>query len=454
LKKSLTYFFYFSLICFSATSQTINLEFPYFVGQTYEFTIFQGDKRVKIKEDIIPKGGKVQLTIPENYKGYKGIAQWYLTNSASGGGLDLIVNNEDFSVICKDSIPSIHNIIYINTQENNFDKFNYQKQEQLFQKHDALLATKLAYEPKSKFYKIVSEEYKRIVKHYDTYSNDLLKSTLYAAKFRQIVNLTNGIGTIITLDEIEKANNIDNFITNELDFEVLYTSNHWGGIINNWVQLHLVVLKDDAKMITNATTILNRIKSNQVYTDFVYNLTKELTKMGKDDVLFSLIPIIKSLNKLLNYEGELNIYLQELSGKAPDLTILIYNSIKGTKSQVKSVIKTDDLQSKFTLLVFYQSSCGSCEETIIGLIENYNEIVNKGFRIISIAADTDEKIFKDSSLRFPWNDKYCDFKGVKGVNFKNYAVLGTPTMYVLDNKGVILVKIATIFNFLDFMKQN
>lgn len=453
MKKIFKHFFFLLFISFSATAQTITLEFPYFAGQTYEFTIFQGDKRIKLKEDTIAKGGKVQLTIPESYKGYKGMAQWYLTNSATGGGLDLVINNEDFSVTCLDSIPKAESIVYKKTQENIFDKANYQKQQQLFQKHDAMLATKRAYEPKSNFYKLSEKEYTNIVRQYDAYCNDLKKSPLFAAKFRQIVNLTMGIGTIITLDEKEKAININTFITNELDFSVLYTSNHWGGIINSWTEIQIKVLKDDAKMLADATTILNRIKSDAVYTDFVINLTKELTKAGKDEFLFALIPSIKNSKRLLNYDGVLNIFKQDLTGKAPDLTIITYNGIKEAKNQITTVIKTDDLKSKFTLLVFYKSGCGPCEETMLGLVGNYKELVSKGIKIVSIAADTDEKVFKDTSIPHPWPDKYCDFEGTKGINFKNYAVIGTPTMYVLDSKGFILYKMATIAEVLEFSNK-
>jgi thiol-disulfide isomerase/thioredoxin len=263
-----------------------------------------------------------------------------------------------------------------------------------------------------------------------------------------------GIGTIITLDEKVKANNINTFITNELDFSVLYTSNHWGGIINSWTEIQIKVLKDDAKMVADVITILNRIKSDAVYTDFVVNLTKELTKAGKDNALFALIPTIKNSKRLLNYEGVLNIFKQDLSGKAPDLTFVTYNGTKEAKNQVTTVLKTDDLKSKFTLLVFYKSGCGPCEETMKGLTDNYKAITKKGIKIITIAADTDEKVFKDTSLPHPWHDKYCDFEGMNGINFKNYAVIGTPTMYVLDSKGIILSRLATINEVLDFMKKH
>ena len=434
-------------------AQTISLEFPYFAGQTYEFKIFQGDKQIILKEDTIPKGGKVQLVLPKEYYEYKGIAQWYLTNSKTGGGLDLIINNEDFSVVCLDSVPTNEVIVYKGSLENTFDKNNYKKQQVLFQKHDALLAAVRAYSKTDILYPVFDKEYKNIVKSYAAYSGNLAATPLYAARFRQIVNLTLGIGTLITADEKAKAQNINDFIVTELDFADLYTSNHWGGIISNWVQLQTSVFKDDTKLLQDATTILRRLPSDKIYTDFVVNLTKEMSRIGKDNILDALTAEIKNSKRLLNYNGVLNKYQQDLSGQAPDLSFITNSGIKEANDQAKKILKTTELQSKYTLLVFYRSGCGPCEETMEGLVTHYKEMVAKGFRIITIAADTEEKIFKDASMLHPWTDKYCDFEGANGINFKNYAVIGTPTMYVLDSKGIIVSKMATIADVLGFAKK-
>lgn len=431
-------------------AQTIDLEFPYLTGKTFDFTIFAGDNRLKIGEGTIPKGGKVQLTIPEQYKGYKGMAQWYLTNSATGGGLDLIINNEDFSVTCLDSIPTEKSIVYKNTTENIYDKTNYKKQQDLFEKHDAMLATTRAYTPTSELHQLATKEYNNIIKQYETYSNNLKQSTLYAAKFRQIVNVTLGIGTVITTDEKEKANNINDFITNELSFEVLYTSNHWGTIISSWVELHTMVLKDDAKLVKDGITILNRIKSDSIYTDFVISLTKELNRVGKDDALFALILPVKNSKKLLNYEGVLNIFKQDLSGKAPDL---VFPNPGGDK-QKNQILKTDKLNSKYTLLLFYQSECGHCETAIAALKSQYKNLTDKSIKIISIAGDLNLETFTKTASTFPWKDKYRDEEGMNGVNFKNYAVIGTPAMYLLDSKGMIVKKPATSDELLEWFKTH
>ncbi len=453
MKNFIFYIVLFFVGVSNVNAQTINLEFPYFAGQAYDFTIFQGDKRITLQSNTIPKGGKVQLILPKEYKGYKGIAQWYLTNSKTGGGLDLIINNEDFSVTCLDSIPTAESIVYKNTTENLIDKATYKKQQQLFEKHDAMLATKRAYDKESNLYKLASTEYTSLLQQYVEYSKGLSTTTLYADKFRQIVNITMGIGTIITTDEKEKANNINDFIVNELDFEVLYTSNHWEGVINSWVQIQTIVLKDDSKFLEDSKTILQRLPSNKIYTDFVSNMTKELTTIGKDYILDALTSEIKHSKRLLHYDGVLNIYQQDLSGTAPDISIVTYYGTNENKTKKNTVLKSTELNSKFTLLVFYKSGCGPCEDTMKGLMQNYNEIVSKGYRIITIAADIDEETYIKTSQAFPWKDKYCDFEGSKGINFKNYAVLGTPTIYSIDAKGFIKSKIATIDEFLSQVKS-
>ena len=440
------------VIGFNAKSQTINLEFPYFEGKTYEFKIFQGDKMVTLKTDTIRKGGKVQLVFPKEYAGYKGMAQWYLTNSKTGGGLDLIINNQDFSVTCLDSVPTNESIKYKGSNESIFSKTNYLEQQKLFEKHDAMLAATRAYAKDNKLYKIFDTEYKSIINQYALHSKNLAKSPLYAARFRQIVNITMGIGTIITLDETEKANNINNFIVNDLDFEALYTSNHWGGIINNWVQLQTIVIKDDKTLLQNTKFILKRLPSNKIYTDFVINLTKELSKVGKDNILAALTQEIKNSNRLINFDGVLSIYQKDITGQAPNLIIVEHIGNPDDHKHINTQLETDKLDSKYTLIVFYQSGCGPCEVLMQGLQGNYQDLVKKGVRIISISADTDEQIYRNTSFPFPWKDKYYNLEGLKGINFRNYAVMGTPTIYLLDKQGMILSKMATMHEALSTIK--
>ena len=454
MHKTFLYLIALFLVSFGATAQTINIEFPYFAGKTYDFKIVQGNKLIVLQNDTIPKGGKVKLTIPEKYKGYKGMALWYITNSRDGGGLDLVINGEDFSVTCLDSIPSSKSIVYKNTKENIFSNSNYQEQQAIFAKHDAMLYATRAYDKNHKLYPVFEKEYAVIIEAYNQYVKALKNTDLYAARFREITNITMGIGTIITQDENLKAKNINDIIVNQLDYDVLYTSNHWGGIINTWVQLQAMVLKDDKQMIKEARILLNRMPNNQIYTDFVNSLTYELTKAGKDNIIAALMQEIKAGNKLQNYNAHLSIYEKDLTGKAPNLEIIEHTDDINGHSQVEKTIDLSKMKGKHTLLVFYQSGCGPCEELMTGLQRNFKDLTAKGIELITISADTDENIFKNAAAQFPWENKYCNLKGMGGINFKNYAVIGTPTLFLLNNKGEVLQKMATISEVLDWSAKN
>jgi thioredoxin-related protein len=126
--------------------------------------------------------------------------------------------------------------------------------------------------------------------------------------------------------------------------------------------------------------------------------------------------------------------------------------LSGNKSTT-TVLKTDQLNSKYSLLVFYKSDCGHCETALAGLKSNYQDIVSKGIKIITFAADTEQETYKTTAASFPWKDNYCTFDGLSSVNFKNYAVLGTPTMFLLDNEGIIIEKMATVEQLLTWMKR-
>lgn len=426
---------------FSATAQTINLEFTYFGGKTYEFKIVQGNKHVVLQKDTIPANGKVQLKIPAKYKGYKGMAMWYLTNSKTGGGLELVINNEDFSVTCTQAVPTTEGIIYKNTQENIFEKSSQKEQQVIFAKHDAMLAATKAYDKSTKSYRRFHKEYNRILKQYASYVKKLENTNLYAARFREIVNLTRGIGSIITQDEVLKAKNINTIIVNNLDYEVLYTSNFWGSVIKTWVQLQTNVLKNDAQFTADAKTILNRISSDKVYTEFVVQLTKELTKVGKDSIITALTTTIKNAHKLANFNGVLSVYQKDLTGKAPSLVqLVVTKDATGTAQQQAKIIDLAQLKNKYSVLVFYKSGCGPCKELMAGLLDNYKNLTAKGIEIISIASDTDAQEFENTATQHPWSKKYCNLQGFNGINFKNYAVIGTPTLFVVNNKGIIIQK--------------
>jgi hypothetical protein len=60
--------------------------------------------------------------------------------------------------------------------------------------------------------------------------------------------------------------------------------------------------------------------------------------------------------------------------------------------------------------------------------------------VVAISGDENEKTFEKKLAYHQWPDNFCDFSGMKGMNFKNYGVLGVPTLYLLDREGIIVKK--------------
>ena len=186
-------------------------------------------------------------------------------------------------------------------------------------------------------------------------------------------------------------------------------------------------------MIDAATSVTEKFawnKDEEAIVDFIVNDKRIKNPKGK------LLKLMQS-------------YHVSIGKKGPNLEL---SSLEGNKAK-NTVLKTDQLNSKYSLLVFYQSGCGHCETAIAGLKSNYQNLVSKGIKIITLAADIEQDTYKTTADSFPWKDKFCDFKGTSGINFKNYAVMGTPTMFLLDSKGIIIEKIATVEQLLAWMKK-
>jgi peroxiredoxin len=137
-------------------------------------------------------------------------------------------------------------------------------------------------------------------------------------------------------------------------------------------------------------------------------------------------------------------------GREFPLTELIINDLLPTGSPAPTLtLKKGKEKIKNTLLIFYESGCNNCENELNQLIGNYPELKAKGIRVISIAADIDKTIYETNAARFPWSDKYCDFNGLTGDNFRAYYAIGTPTIFAINKNGKITGRYARFADYLN-----
>lgn len=421
------------LLCGGASAQTIDIEFPKFAGKTYDFIIFQGDKLVKIYENAtIPKSGLVKLVIPPQYAPYRGMCRWLITGTAEGGGLDMAIPGQGFKVSCLSDKPNESNIQYIGFDAVNELNRLHREQQSIIDKFETMSKATKLYDAKHTLYAAFQKEKQGQIQAYEQFQQGLKRNTNYNARFLPIVNLVSGIPPKLTDDYEQKAKYVNEYITQELNYAHLYTSGHWTGIIQSWVQMHAQMYQDKAGFVQNFNTISSRISEPKHYTDFVGKVTYFLTQYGKDDFIAGITPTVVNSGKITAYEGKtMEVYLKALVGsQAPD--IVLPNG-KVLKSNALATENTEQ-----TLVVFYASDCGHCEDMMHQLQAQYKTLQDKHIRIIALSADTDEALFNKTKASFPWADTHCDLKGMNGVNFKTFAVPGTPTLVLINKAGEIL----------------
>ena len=100
-----------------------------------------------------------------------------------------------------------------------------------------------------------------------------------------------------------------------------------------------------------------------------------------------------------------------------------------------------DVKGKLKIIDFWASWCGPCRMENPNMVKLYAEFKDKGLSVISVSLD--EK--KDKWLEAIKKDgltwlHLSDLKGWKGEIVKLYNIDGVPTIFVLDEKNLIIAK--------------
>jgi peroxiredoxin len=413
----------------SAKSQTINIDLSHFGGKSYYCLAVEGQKYDTIAKGKLDKSGKAVIVFKDRYKGYKGMSRFLLTE---GGGLDLVINKENFTVSCKEEVPNSENIHFIGSPENEYFINTSMKKTQLLQKAELAKAVLATYNKADAVYAPFEKEQTQLNDQYKALRNSNTQSPLYAARVLEIFDFLIGNSNDLKDSPEQKAAAANDFVLSKVNFDDLYNSNAWNEVFAGWLNIQIQQSKSDEQLLADIQQVGARIKSNAQFTAFADIMVRQLSQKGKDNVGS---PFGAYLAKSGRIEKPTPFLLSAMGGPqtgmaAPDLL---------WKSGPYSFNKKQK-----TVLVFYEAGCNNCDNEINLLIGNYQELQKKGYEVVSAASDMDKTESEKYSARFPWKNKYCDFNGSTGYNFTTFGVIGTPTIFIIDENGIITGRYARL----------
>jgi thiol-disulfide isomerase/thioredoxin len=147
-------------------------------------------------------------------------------------------------------------------------------------------------------------------------------------------------------------------------------------------------------------------------------------------------------------------YYDRAAKIAPNLIGRVGAEIKmvGTDDKEHSL---SDIKSKYTVVVFWDPTCGHCQKEIPALDSLYNaELKQKGVTIYAVRTEGDEKLWKDFIAKNKLGDWINVYDPEHKSNYRSmYDVYSTPVIYLLDEKKIIRGKRLDHTNIMDVINM-
>jgi thiol-disulfide isomerase/thioredoxin len=189
-------------------------------------------------------------------------------------------------------------------------------------------------------------------------------------------------------------------------------------------------------------------KLNEI-TDYLFDLLERHSLFQASEYL--ALKVLNEVSCTINSDlaKQLETYRAMKKGNiAPDFAFYPNTFFPADISKEKTK-KLSDLKSPYTVMVFGASNCPRCQEEIPEIAKLYSKWKSKGVEVVFISLDEAPQDFTKFTLNLPFISS-CDFKKWSSPIVESYYVFGTPTMFLLDDKGIIVQKPATVEELLEF----
>jgi alkyl hydroperoxide reductase subunit AhpC len=447
---------FFMLTAHTLFGQSLRLELPYHAGKEALLVAVHGIREDTISSVILDNKGNGVLVYPA-YKKQAGLATVRVKGVAELAYQLVISPNESPVLHCESEYVHSLNATLKGSIENT--ALNRWFGALSLNKHKAELTQELVkcYKPSDALHGHLTKESQQIEANIKALKDTINSSALFSAKYIRFKTAQEEILAKVGTSK-ETGNKAKSYFLNEIDFEALYGSSLWFPTINACIEVYM---KDGfyyEQFGKDVVANMQKIKDTQVLISLAEAAISVCTQFSWDTDQTAIVDYLIASNRIENPRGKLKKLMQmqamRVGKKAPDLIITQHIGRVEDHNHQTTILKSEEFSETKTLVIFYQSGCGHCETTMNSLRDNYENITKKGVKIIAISADTDNVVFKNTANSYPWKDSYCDLEGLNGINFKNYAVLGTPTMILMDKTGNIAAKIASTEELLEHIKQD
>lgn len=388
------------------------------------------DSQKTIGQTTSDHNGDFEITYPGSYVGAA------VLQIADMQSVILLLNHENFSIQWAD-LKAYDTLTYSNSQENNFFNFGLKLYQTTESKKTGLHYLIPLYANERDLQNLFKSEFKKQSTVYDDFIKALPENR-YAKYYLQYRKLLNDIP--LNLNNYNE--NIQTVINqfNTLDFKNphLIQSGLLFEIIDSYLVLAESFGEKQYECLNNSTNLLLKSigpSAGELKQEIAEHLFNSFEKR-------SLFPASEHLATTLL--GDNQCYLDsrhkalfeqyrkmKIGNTAPDILLNGTNFIEKHLSEISS---------QYKLIVFGASWCPTCREEIPKLKEHYHHWEKKyNLEVVYISLDEHQEEHQSFSSKFPWKVS-CDLKGWDSPAANDFSVFSTPTMYLLDNHNIILLK--------------
>jgi thiol-disulfide isomerase/thioredoxin len=106
----------------------------------------------------------------------------------------------------------------------------------------------------------------------------------------------------------------------------------------------------------------------------------------------------------------------------------------------KQIVTLHQTKADYTILVFFEPSCGHCKKAMPALFEWYNKVRGQKIEVFAVYTQVDEKEWKEfvDKYGFDWINVWDPY-GFSNFR-KYYDIVSTPVIMVLDKDKIIIAK--------------